>query len=153
MFWHEIRRNHTFFLWPYLISLSFQQERDVERSARHELEREIEILKERLQGSQRAMDAIRSELSMRDSRISELERDIRTNVHSVHTHSTQLTMFREQLANLLSDYDGSYGSEDDIRRKIENIVLMNRDFRGVSLRTSVLRKFTHKVLPKICHRM
>ena len=112
------------------------QERDVERSARHELEREIEVLKERLDGSQRALEATQSELSLRDSRLSELEREIRTSVHSVHNQSTQHTLFREQLSRLLSDLDGSgYASEDDLRRKIENIVLINRDYRGVSYQT------------------
>ena len=105
----------------------------MERSARQELEREIVLLKERLDGSQRALEATRAELDLRDARLSELDRELRTSTHTVHTHSTQYTRFLEQLAALLSDVEGSvYASEEDVRRKIETLIILARDFRGVS---------------------
>lgn len=110
---------------------AFRSERDVERSARQELEREIVLLKERLDGSQRALEATRAELDLRDTRLSELDRELRTSTHTVHTHSTQYTRFLEQLAALLSDVEGSvYASEEDVRRKIETLIILARDFRG-----------------------
>ena len=65
--------------------------------------------------------------------MAELDRELRTHTHSVHTHSTRFTTFLEQIAGLLSDRDDRiYASEDEVRRRIETIVYMNRDLRSVS---------------------
>lgn len=110
------------------------QERDVERSARKEVEIEIAMLKERIESSQRTIDAQRNELNMRDSRLGSLEIELRTNSKSVRSTSAQYSLFIDQLASLLGETEGSgHCNEDFIRRRIEGLVYSTRDLRIVSI--------------------
>lgn len=109
------------------------QERDVERSARKELEREVVTLRERVEALQRTIDAQRNEIEIRDSRLAGLDRELRSHSSTVRSASTQFAMFREQLANILGDAECG---EDYLRRKIESLAVSSRDWRLVSSATS-----------------
>lgn len=104
-------------------------ERDRERAARKDIEMEIGMLKERLDASQRTIDAQRTELDMREGRLSSLQNELRTNSTLIHKSSSQFTMFRDQLAKVLGDVD-SHCDEEYIRRRIEDLVYTNRDLRN-----------------------
>lgn len=107
---------------------ALQHERDIERSARKELEREISLLKERLEASQRTVDAQRSELNMKEKRLASIEYDLRSQSSSIYDTSSQFSRFKDQVAKIL-DIDRSEVSEDHIRHKMESIIFSHRDLR------------------------
>ena len=45
-------------------------------AARNELEREIDLMKERLEANQRVLDATKAELDLRENRLSMLDREV-----------------------------------------------------------------------------
>ena len=107
----------------------FFQERDVERSARKELEIEVTTLRERIDSLQRTIDAQRNEIDIRDSRLSNLDRELRSSSTTVRNASTQYVMFREYLAKLLGE---SECTEDFLRHRLEGVLLSSREWRHVS---------------------
>ena len=64
----------------------FFQERDNAFAARHELEREVELMKERLDANQRVLEATKAELDLRENRLSALDREVMV----VHTQQISL---------------------------------------------------------------
>ncbi|XP_045163398.2 coiled-coil domain-containing protein 170-like isoform X2 [Mercenaria mercenaria] len=106
-----------------------RSERDRERAARKDYEMEIGMLKERLEASQRTIDAQRNELDIRDSRLNSLELELRSNSSKVHNASSQFVYFRDQLAKLLGDVD-MHCDEEIIKRRIETLVYSSRDLRN-----------------------
>ncbi|KAL4237945.1 hypothetical protein ACF0H5_002655 [Mactra antiquata] len=109
---------------------SLSRERDIERSARKELEREISMLNERLDAAQRTIDAQRAELQQRESRFSSLELELRSNSSAVRNASSQFTVFKEQLMGLLSEDRSFQATEENLLRKIENLMYSSRDIRN-----------------------
>ncbi|XP_052275210.1 LOW QUALITY PROTEIN: coiled-coil domain-containing protein 170-like [Dreissena polymorpha] len=103
------------------------RELDKERGAKVGLEREITILRERLDASQRTIDAQRNEIDLRDSRLKSLDHDLRSNKHHQLNASTQLTLFREHIAKLLGDVDAR--DEEALTRRVETLALYSRDYR------------------------
>ncbi|KAH3851320.1 hypothetical protein DPMN_093800 [Dreissena polymorpha] len=106
---------------------SMKSELDKERGAKVGLEREITILRERLDASQRTIDAQRNEIDLRDSRLKSLDHDLRSNKHHQLNASTQLTLFREHIAKLLGDVDAR--DEEALTRRVETLALYSRDYR------------------------
>ncbi|CAL1527506.1 unnamed protein product [Lymnaea stagnalis] len=97
-------------------------ERDNALAARHDLEREIELLKERLDASHRALEATRNELQLKESRFSSLDRDLREKAHNIRSTSTQFDLFREQLANFLSTPQNNVNpSEDSVKEAVRRL--------------------------------
>ncbi|XP_052769958.1 coiled-coil domain-containing protein 170-like isoform X1 [Mya arenaria] len=109
---------------------SLSRERDMERSSRVEFERELQMLRDRLEASQRTIDAQRKEIDIRESRLASLEAEIRTSSTSVHSASTRMNLFVDQLSKLLGETDSSYLLEEDsIRCRIEEIILSRREYK------------------------
>lgn len=52
------------------------QERDNALGSRRDMEREIVLLKERLDANQRALDATKAELDLRENRLTTLDREV-----------------------------------------------------------------------------
>ncbi|XP_005089149.1 coiled-coil domain-containing protein 170 [Aplysia californica] len=77
-------------------------ERDNAVAVKRDLEREIELLRERVDAGQRSLEATKGELALCNDRFSTMERNYRESSHSVHTSGTQFKLFRDQIANLLS---------------------------------------------------
>ncbi|XP_013067200.2 coiled-coil domain-containing protein 170-like [Biomphalaria glabrata] len=98
-------------------------ERDNALAARRDLEREIDLLKERLDASHRALEATKNELQLKENRFSSLDRDLREKTHNVRSASTQFDLFREQLANLLSSADiNVVPSEENVKESVRHLV-------------------------------
>ncbi|XP_052769959.1 coiled-coil domain-containing protein 170-like isoform X2 [Mya arenaria] len=109
---------------------TLRSERDMERSSRVEFERELQMLRDRLEASQRTIDAQRKEIDIRESRLASLEAEIRTSSTSVHSASTRMNLFVDQLSKLLGETDSSYLLEEDsIRCRIEEIILSRREYK------------------------
>ncbi|KAJ8308568.1 hypothetical protein KUTeg_013442 [Tegillarca granosa] len=107
---------------------SLKMERDSAITARISLEKEVEIMRERLEASQKALEASRCEMEMREGRLSKLEQEYRVNAHESRTFSTQIHLFREQLASLLSDVDWSVDpSEESIKLRISHLQQRNKE--------------------------
>ncbi|XP_059161028.1 coiled-coil domain-containing protein 170-like [Physella acuta] len=105
-----------------------RQERDNAMAARKDLEREIELLKERLDASHRALDATKNELQLKESRFHSLDRNYRETAHTVKTASTQFDLFREQIANLLStSYNNIVPSEECIKETVRRLATERKE--------------------------
>ncbi|CAG5130218.1 unnamed protein product [Candidula unifasciata] len=103
-------------------------DRDNAIAARRDLEREVELLKERLDANQRALEATRNELELKESRFHSLDRDFRETAHNVRTTGTQFDLFREQLANLLSSVNNSVTpSEESLKETIRRLASDKRE--------------------------
>ncbi|XP_069117841.1 coiled-coil domain-containing protein 170-like [Argopecten irradians] len=119
---------------------AIRMERDDAVNSRHGLEREIELLKERLEASHKSVEATRRELELRDSRITSLDREYRTHHHDVHVVTTQLTTLKEKLAAILSTADFRLDmSEEAIIGRINTLIQENCEFisRNESLQERV----------------
>lgn len=100
------------------------------------MEREVELLKERLEANHKALEATRSELELRENRFHSLDREYRETAHNVRTASTQFDLFREQLANLLSSVSSSVTpSEESLKETIRRLATDKRenDLVGVTI--------------------
>lgn len=99
------------------------------------MEREVDVIKERLDAAQRAASAGRSELDMREERLNRKEREFRSTMHDIQTTRTQISLFREQLASILSDVDDSVldWSEEAIRNRIASLKSRNLEMVSVSI--------------------
>lgn len=111
----------------------FNQERDSAINRQRELEHEIELLKERLDASQRAWSATKRELDERESRFSAADREIRDRAMVVRNVETQYRSFKETIASLLSDsFHSIEPTEEMIRDRLTNLTLAIRDKTAVS---------------------
>lgn len=110
-----------------------RMERDEAVDVRRSLEREIDVLRERFECVQREASAGRTELDMREERLSRKEREFNCNMHDVHEIRTQLTHFKEQIASWLSDCRDSTVdfSEEAIRCKILSLKNRNTEMASV----------------------
>ncbi|KAH9514836.1 hypothetical protein Btru_023757 [Bulinus truncatus] len=107
---------------------SLRLERDNALAARRDLEREIDLLKERLEASHRALEATKNELQLKENRFSSLDRDLREKAHNVRSASTQFDLFREQLSNLLSSADLSVvPTEENIKETVRRLVTEHKE--------------------------
>lgn len=103
-------------------------------SDRRTMEREIDLLRERLEASQRSLDATRGELDLRESRLSSLDEEFRSHSLNVRSAHSQFCNFKEQLCSLLSTPDQVLEmSEDNIKLRITEIVHRNREMMCVSI--------------------
>ncbi|KAK3799203.1 hypothetical protein RRG08_054331 [Elysia crispata] len=111
-------------------------ERDTAVGSRMELEREIGLLKERLQASNHALEATKAELDMREQRSSTIERELRATSTHVRTTSTQFDLFREQLANILSaTFDNMTPTEQCLKDTVQRLA---QDKKASDLRVEEL---------------
>ncbi|KAL3873318.1 hypothetical protein ACJMK2_036450 [Sinanodonta woodiana] len=109
---------------------ALRMERDDAMASRRDFEIEVRLLKERLEATQRALEAARNEMELRDTRLSTLDREYRTTSHSIRSSQTQSSAFREDLASLLSEDDLMiHPTEESIKRRIHQIVSENRELR------------------------
>ena len=104
-----------------------------------ELEREIDILKERVEASQRAWAATKRDLDNMTLR----EHEYHNQEVTWRTEETASKSFKESLANLLSDgYQNLEPYEEAIKDRIKNLLLSLRDKAAVNkLWFNILRKF------------
>ncbi|XP_033736128.1 coiled-coil domain-containing protein 170-like [Pecten maximus] len=119
---------------------SLRMERDEALNCRHGYEREIELLKERLEASHKSVEATRRELELRETRINSLDREYRSNHHDVHVITTQLMTMKEKLAAILSTADFRLDmSEEAIVARINTLLQENCEFinRNESLQERV----------------
>lgn len=109
------------------------QERDNALASRRDLEREIELLKERLDSTQRAWSATKHELETRDGHYTTVDREIRESQIAVRNAEVQYKNFKESLASLLTDsYSGCEPYEEAIRERVKNLMLNSKDRTAVS---------------------
>ena len=110
------------------------QERDSAVAKENELRREIDMLKERLESSQRAWQATRRELEEKESRFYSVESKAKETELFVRNSEMQLRSFKEQLAGLLSDPSFVVEPyEEQIRERIRALMTDYKDRRAVSL--------------------
>ena len=112
----------------------------------NELRREIDMLKERLESSQRAWQATRRELEEKESRYYSVESKAKETELFVRNSEMQLRSFKEQLAGLLSDPSLVVEPyEEQIRERIRALMTDYKDRRAVSLdpRMSLCEKAYH----------
>ncbi|XP_046545107.1 coiled-coil domain-containing protein 170-like [Haliotis rubra] len=108
---------------------SIRMERDNALAGKREVEREIELMKERLDANQRSLDATRGELELRQGRLSSLDREVRETSHNVRSWENQYHLFREQIAGLLSNsYTMVEPSEDMIKDNIRRMAQTNKEY-------------------------
>ncbi len=109
------------------------QERDSAVAKESELRRELELLKERLESSQRAWQSTRRELEERESRFLSIESKAKETELFVRNSELQLRSFKEQLAGLLSDQTYVVEPyEDQIRERVRTLMTDYRDRLAVS---------------------
>lgn len=110
-----------------------RMERDEAVDIRKSLEREIDVIKGRLDAAQRAVNANMSEIEMREERLNRKEREFRSNMHDVQQSRTQAGLFREQIASLLSDFDDSVmeWSEETIKSRIASLKSRSSEMSSV----------------------
>ena len=74
---------------------------------------------------------------MREERLNRKEREFRSNMHDIQTTRTQLQLFKEQLATVLSQVDDSVLdlSEETIKNRILSLKSRNKEM--VSVRTYI----------------
>lgn len=97
------------------------------------MEREVELLRERLDASQRAWNATRAELEEREGRFAHSESKLREFELSHRTVDHSFRAFKEQVATVLSDsYVTVQPYEDEIREKLSALVRSSTDRKAVS---------------------
>ncbi|XP_076463456.1 coiled-coil domain-containing protein 170-like [Babylonia areolata] len=105
-------------------------ERDNAVQSRLELEREVEMMRDRLDASQRMLDTTNAELEMRGGRLASLEHEMRVTSHSVHSSATAFQLFREQLANLLGTaYEHMEPSEESLKEAVRKLAVDTKEHR------------------------
>ncbi|XP_062614112.1 coiled-coil domain-containing protein 170-like [Saccostrea cucullata] len=103
-------------------------ERDTALTEKRNMEREMAMMSERLDANQRALEAARSELELKHSRLSTLDREYRINSEDVRKIQTEAHLFREQVASILSSVDERCDiSSDFILNRIKTVLADNRD--------------------------
>lgn len=103
-----------------------------------ELEREIEVLKERLDSSQKAWTATKRELDGLTLR----EHEMHGHEVTYRTAEVAFKSFKEILANLLSDgYQNLEPYEEAIKERVKNLLLSLRDKTAVRITIVCLRLF------------
>ena len=109
------------------------QEHDAAASRERELLREIDLLKERLDASQRAWNATRTELEERAARFSRNDAQVREYETSCRTLEQTQRAFKEQLASMLTDsYVTVEPYEEQIRERVTQLVRASSDKTAVS---------------------
>ncbi|XP_071164540.1 coiled-coil domain-containing protein 170-like [Mytilus edulis] len=108
-------------------------ERDEAVDIRRSLEREVDVLKERLVAAERAASANRSEIDMREERMNRKERELRTNIHDIQSAKSSVRLFMEQIATLLSEVDDSVleWSEESIKSRVASLRSRNKEMVSV----------------------
>ncbi|XP_022332635.2 coiled-coil domain-containing protein 170-like [Crassostrea virginica] len=103
-------------------------ERDTALTEKRNFEREMTMMKERLDANQRALEAARAELDLKQSRLSSLDREYRVNSEDIRKVHTEAHLFREQVASILSTVDERCDiSSDFILNRIKTILQDNRE--------------------------
>ncbi|XP_061406019.1 coiled-coil domain-containing protein 170-like isoform X2 [Lethenteron reissneri] len=125
---------------------ALRKERESALQARRSLEREVEVLRERLEAGQRAWDAARRELAQWEHRRAELDGGLRSSEHEARAAHAALHAFRSQLAAILSDGDdgggrdrrpaagagGGGGGEEDVKERVRQLVVAQQQGKAVS---------------------
>ena len=105
-----------------------RKERDDALQSRIDLEREIDVLRNRHDHIQRQYENARSELENYLEKAQQHERDCRETSYFAKNASTQFTTFKEQLASLLGDgYTSVQPLEDEIKKHVEYLKDANKD--------------------------
>lgn len=122
-------------------------ERDNAIEQRKDQEREINHLKERLMMCQKALDSSQNELKMRESHISAMDREVRESGHNIKTAHTQLNLFREQLASILSDaYHMIEANDEDIKERCKYLMMK---YKEQTHQLEINDKHIHKLLSQL----
>lgn len=130
---------------------NIRMEKDNALAARADLDREVGLLKERLEANQRALDATRAELEMRENRLSTLDREMRHSSHSVHSTATAFQLFREQLANLLSAvFENCSSSEENLKEAVRRLAT---DKREIDLRVEEYEARIRSLTEQLDHQL
>ncbi|KAL8611121.1 hypothetical protein ACOMHN_064411 [Nucella lapillus] len=109
---------------------SLRVDRENAVKARMEMEREVDMLKERLDAGQRMLDATNAELQLRGDRLASVEHEMRVSSHSVHSSATAFQLFREQLANLLgTTYELIDPSEECLKEAVRKLAVDAKEHR------------------------
>ncbi|KAK3093737.1 hypothetical protein FSP39_019476 [Pinctada imbricata] len=98
-------------------------ERDQAITECRNIDRENVLLRERMEACQKALDAAREELQLKEHRLSSIDREYRATSEDIRKYHTEASLFREQIANLLS----SEISEEAIKRRVNLLQQDNRD--------------------------
>lgn len=92
-------------------------------SERHELLRENDLLKERLEQTTKAWTATRNELEDREGRLNKIDREHRERNYMAKSMESSLHSFKESLAHLLCDsYTNVQPTEDAIKEKVRELI-------------------------------
>ncbi|KAK6183719.1 hypothetical protein SNE40_011145 [Patella caerulea] len=107
---------------------NLRMERDNALAAKRDMEREVDVVKERLEANQRALDATRNELELREGRLNHLDREYRETANNTRSTSSQFNLFKEQLAGMLSNgYTSVSPSEEMIKEAVLALSQNNKE--------------------------
>ncbi|XP_070577180.1 coiled-coil domain-containing protein 170-like isoform X2 [Ptychodera flava] len=110
---------------------SMRAERDAAVIRKNELEREVQILRDRIDANQKAWNTTRQELEHRDNRASTMVHELKTHQYNAQVAETTLRAFKESLASLLSD-GGSLcdDSEEAIKERVRLLHMRTHERHG-----------------------
>ncbi|XP_078593515.1 coiled-coil domain-containing protein 170-like isoform X2 [Branchiostoma floridae x Branchiostoma japonicum] len=92
------------------------------------LVRENQLLRERIESSEKAWKSTRDELEHREGRVQTMDEQLRTSQYTAKAAQTQLDTFKQAIASLLSDgHVIIHEREDDIKDRIRSIMGSSRD--------------------------
>ncbi|XP_075927156.1 coiled-coil domain-containing protein 170 isoform X2 [Petromyzon marinus] len=127
---------------------ALRKERESASQARRSLEREVEVLRERLEAGQRAWDAARRELAQWERRRAELDGGQRASEHEARAAHAALRAFRSQLAAILAGGDGDDGGgrgdrrpaagagvgdgEEDVKERVRQLVAARQQGKALT---------------------
>ena len=85
-------------------------------------------MRERLDACQKALEAAQNELRLKEHRMVSIDKEFRITTEDIRKVHTEASLFREQIASLLSSYSEKCDlSEETIKRRISVLQQDNRD--------------------------
>lgn len=107
------------------------QERDAALTSKSTLEKEIEVLKERVTSIQTAWTSTKAEMEKRESVLNEHNANLKKLEYEALYEKNSFGAFKEQVANLLSDGVVKVeANEEQIKEKIQLLMKSSKD-RGL----------------------
>ncbi|XP_066279979.1 coiled-coil domain-containing protein 170-like isoform X2 [Branchiostoma lanceolatum] len=115
------------------------------------LVRENQLLRERIESSEKAWKSTRDELEHREGRVQTMDEKLRTSQYTAKAAQTQLDTFKQAIASLLSDgHHIVHEREDDIKDRIRAIMGSSRDKQAESEMLDLKVKELTKQLESQC---
>ncbi|XP_078673529.1 coiled-coil domain-containing protein 170-like isoform X2 [Branchiostoma floridae x Branchiostoma belcheri] len=128
-----------------------RMEREEAMRSKEALVRENQLLRERIESSEKAWKSTREELEHREGRVHTMDEQLRNSQYTAKAAQTQLDTFKQAIASLLSDGQVIvHEREDDIKDRIRSIMGSSRDKHAESDMLNLKVKELTKQLESQC---